>query len=110
MSAWLQSNDIIEASRHVTGKFTWECWSMIETCFCWPSRCYKSDVKVTGPHSPAQEHVNYEIEAGYVKVRSFSEGAEDFSDGRVANALASDLLALMLCKKKMTSALFSSSS
>lgn len=31
-------------------------------------RCYRSDVKVTGPHSPAEEHVDYDIAAGYVKV------------------------------------------
>ncbi|CAL5219979.1 g1917 [Coccomyxa viridis] len=31
------------------------------------ARCYRSDVKVTGPHSPAEEHVDYDIVAGYVK-------------------------------------------
>ncbi len=95
----LQSNAIIEASRHVAGN-PYLGLSTVETCFCWPSRCYKSDVKVTGPHSPAQEHVDYEIEAGYVKVRNFSESnfsesAEGFFDGRVADVHASDLLALL---------------
>ena len=34
-------------------------------CLC---RCERNDVRVTGPHSPAEEHVDYEVEVGYVKV------------------------------------------
>lgn len=37
----------------------------LSACIC---RCGKSAVEVTGPHSPAEQHVNYEIEVGYVKV------------------------------------------
>ncbi len=40
---------------------------------CCTCRCYRSDVKVTGPHSPAEEHVNYEIVAGYVKVSAATD-------------------------------------
>lgn len=35
-------------------------------CLC---RCERNDVRVTGPNSPSEEHVNYEVEVGYVKVR-----------------------------------------
>jgi hypothetical protein len=43
-----------------------------ESMSYWPSlcRCERNDVRVTGPHSPAEEHVDYEVEVGYVKVHS----------------------------------------
>ena len=31
-------------------------------------RCERSNIKLAGPKTPAEQHVDYEIEAGYVKV------------------------------------------
>ena len=34
----------------------------------WLCRCERSDIKLSGPQTPAEQHVDYEMEAGYVKV------------------------------------------